>query len=121
MFMSPGFAVVFIILELIAGSVIGFVVAALVFWRRFTLGVALMAPVLGGLAVLVASGVVGWADSHAAFYNGRRLDLAPWGENLWLRNRIAEHGLLLCLVSTCTAALIAGLIWGRKDGADKPS
>jgi hypothetical protein len=37
------------------------------------------------------------------------MDVGPSGENLWLRNRIAEHELVLCIASSVAAGLLVGL------------
>lgn len=104
MFVTWQFALVIIALKFLIGSVIGLAVVALVYRTRFLRG-----AIFGGVMFLLASGLAGWADSHAAFMNGRRLDRAPWGENLWLRNRIVENETTICVVSTCGAALLAGI------------
>jgi hypothetical protein len=104
MFMTWQLALVIIALKFVIGAVIGLAVAGLVYRTRFLRG-----AVFGGVMFLLASGLAGWADSHAAFMNGRRIDVAPWGENLWLRNRIVENETAICVVSTCGAALLAGV------------
>jgi hypothetical protein len=104
MFMTPELALVVIALKFLIGSIIGLGVVALVYRTRFLRG-----AIFGGVMFLLASGLAGWADSHAAFMNGRRVDIAPWGENLWLRNRIAGNGTALCIASCCGGALLAGI------------
>jgi hypothetical protein len=108
MFMTRGLAWFLIALMFLMGAGIGLVVVALVYRSRFSLGLAVRGAVLGGVAFLLASGIAGWADSHAYFYNGKRLDVTPEGENLWLRNRIAEYETGIAVVSSCSAALLAG-------------
>jgi hypothetical protein len=103
MFMTPQFALIVIALKFVVGAVIGLCAVALVYRARFVRGV-----IFGGVVFVLASGLGGWADSHAAFMDGRRLDVAPWGENLWLRNRIAENETAIAVVSSCGAALLAG-------------
>ncbi len=117
MFMTPGFAWFLIALKFLMGALIAVVVVALVYKSRFRIGLALRGALLGGVAFVFASGLAGWADSHAYFYNDRRLDITRDGENLWLRNRIAEHELALAVVSSCGAALLAGLGLKRKRDA----
>lgn len=65
--------------------------------------------ILGALGFVMASVVCGWAGAHEAFLNGQRVDVAPWGENLWLRNRIVEHEGLSCISSRCLVASIVGI------------
>lgn len=109
MFMTPGVAACLIALKFLMGAVIGLVVVVLVYRSRFGIGLAVRGAVLGGVAFLFASGVAGWANSHVYFYNGKRLDASPDGENLWLRNRIAEHETGIAVLSSCGIALLAGL------------
>jgi hypothetical protein len=115
MFMTPALAVSLIAMKFLMGAVIGIVVGALLCWPRFSIGLAVRSALLGGFAFLLASeiagwrGIAGWAASSVYFSNGKRLDVAPDRESLWLRNRIAEHEIALALVSSCGAALLAGL------------
>jgi hypothetical protein len=104
MFMTPGFALILIALKFVLGALIGLGTVALAYRKRFLRG-----AIFGGVMFVLASGLAGWADSHAAFMNGRRVDLAPWGENLWMRNRIVENETVICVVSACGAALLAGV------------
>jgi hypothetical protein len=109
MLITPGLAAFMIALKLLMGAIVGLSVTAIAFRARFKGGLALRGALLGGVAFLFSSGVSGWADSRAYFYNGQRLDVTPDGESLWLRNRLAEHELALGVASSCGAALLAGL------------
>lgn len=109
MFTSPSFAVFLIAMKFLMGAIIGLVVAGFAYRSRFRVGLVVRSALLGGVAFLFASGIAGWADSRVYFYNGQRLDVTPDGESLWLRNRIAEHEIALAVVSSCGAALLAGL------------
>jgi hypothetical protein len=109
MFMTPGLALFFIAFKLASGCAIGFFVALVCYRSRITPGLLLRGVLFGGLAFVIASGIAGWAGSHAAFNNGIRPDVAPWGENLWLRNRIVEYEGPTCIASSCIAALLAGI------------
>jgi hypothetical protein len=51
--------------------------------------------ILRAVLFVTSSGLVGWADMHSAIQDGRRLDVAPSGEDLRLRNRIVEHDMLI--------------------------
>ncbi len=106
--MTREMALFLIALKFLIGAAIGFIAVTLVYRSRRTLGLAVRGVLFGGLAFLFASGLAGWADSHVYFYNGKRLDVTPDGEKLWLRNRIAEHEMGISLVSSCGAALLAG-------------
>jgi len=90
----------------LVGSAIGVIVTALVHRSRITLGLAIGGALLGAVGLLMGYFLVGWADAHSAFENGHRLDLAPWGENLWLRNRIVENYVLICLIPACVLPLL---------------
>jgi hypothetical protein len=109
MFMTPGLALFFIAFKLASGCLIGFFVALVCYRSRITIGLLLRGALFGGLAFVIASGIAGWAGSHAAFNNGVRSDVAPWGENLWFRNRIVEYEGAICIASSCIAALLAGI------------
>jgi hypothetical protein len=109
MFMAPGLALFFIAFKLGAGCVIGLFTALVCYRSRRSIGLLLRGTVFGGIAFVIASGVAGWAGSHAAFNNGVRSDITPWGENLWFRNRIAEYEGGICVAGSCIAALLAGI------------
>jgi hypothetical protein len=109
MFTTSALAVFLVAMKLLVGAAIGLLVAALAYRSRFRVGLAFRSALLGGIAFLFASGVAGWADSTVYFYNGQRLDITPDGQSLWLRNRIAEHEIAIAVVSSCGAALLAGL------------
>lgn len=100
-------------LELFAGAVVGLIAAALVLRSDLTRRKAAVPMFLSAILFLIASGFVGWADSHSAIDNGRRLDFAPWGEDLRFRNRIVEHELLIMFGSSFTGALVYSLLRKR--------
>ena len=104
MFMTPGLALFLIALKFFLGALVGLGTVALAYRTRFLRGAA-----FGGVMFVLASGLAGWAGSHSAFVNGRRVDIAPSGENLWLRNRIVENETVICVVSACGAALLTGV------------
>jgi len=104
MFTTAGLAWFLIALKFVAGAVTGLIVVALVYRRRFLLG-----AILAGIAFLLASGLGGWGDAHAYFLNGKRADYAPDGEDLRLRNFFAEYEIPMALLSSCGAALLAGV------------
>jgi hypothetical protein len=103
-----GFAAIWITARFLIGSVVGLIVAALIYRFAFGVGLAVRGALLGGIAFLLVSGIAGWAGSHGAFENGRRIDTSPWGEDLRLRNFIAENELTLCFSTSFIAALLAG-------------
>ena len=65
------------------------------------------------MVFVLVSGIAGWADSHAAFENGRRMDVAPWGEDLRLRNAVAGNELLLCVIASVGIAALSNV--GSRD------
>ena len=101
-------------IKLVIGAVIGLIVVFAINRRQTTKGLLLRGVLLGAVGFLIASVIVGWAGSHEAFLNGRRVDVAPWGENLWLRNRIVEHEALVCILGSCLFAALVGLPARRK-------
>jgi hypothetical protein len=103
-----------IVLKLLMGSIIGLIVAALVYHSRFSLRMGIRSALLGAVGFLFASGLAGWADSNVYFYNGRRLDVTPEGENRWLQNRLAEHADLISVAGGSGAALLAGIRLEKK-------
>ncbi len=114
MFMTAGLVAIVVILKFLIGSVIGLVVAALIYRSRLGVWLAFRAALLAGVAFVVTSGIAGWAGLHASFQNGLRVDVAPWGEDLRLRNRIANNELMLCVAASSIAALLAGVRPGRR-------
>jgi hypothetical protein len=109
MFMTSGFAAITIAIKFLIGSVIGLAVAALILRSRLRFGRALRSALFAGVTYLLASGLAGWADSHAAFQDGHRMNVAPWGEDLRLRNLIAENELAICISTSGVAAALANL------------
>jgi hypothetical protein len=104
MFMTPGLAWILIAIKFIAGSVIGLIVAVLVYRKRL-----FRAAILSGFALIFASGLAGWADTRAIFEDGKRASFAPDGEDLRIRNFLVENELPIELVASCGAALLAGV------------
>jgi hypothetical protein len=108
MFMTTSLAAIFIVIKLLIGSVIGVVAAALIQRSHLRFGLAVRGACFGGVAFLIASGIAGWAGLHAEFNNGQRMDLTSSGEDLWLRNRIVENELVICIASSAIAGILAG-------------
>jgi hypothetical protein len=92
--------------EALAGSAIGCLVSIAVFRSRLTLVPAATGAALGALGFLIGGAIMGWASSHLAIVNGLRLDIGPSGENLWLRNRLAEHATLAYIAPACLLPLV---------------
>jgi hypothetical protein len=112
MFMTPGLAVFFILFDFFGGFFIGLIVSTF-FGPRFRPKLAIKCAIVGGLVFWIVSIISGWAGSRAAFVNGRRMDIGPAGENLWLRNRIAEYGVIIASAASFGAALLSGLLSRR--------
>jgi hypothetical protein len=107
MFLTPAIIVVLIVLKYLFGALIGASTTAIIYRTRATTRRVIRAAIFGGAAFLFGSGLAGWADAHASFENGRRMEIAPWGEDLRFRNFIAENGLVISIVlSVCVAAMI---------------
>jgi hypothetical protein len=109
MFLTSGFAAVIIAIKFLIGAVIGLLVAALTFRSHLIRGRALRGAVFAGITYLLGSGLAGWADSHAAFQDGHRMNVAPWGEDLHVRNFIAENELAICVTTSALAAVLANV------------
>ena len=113
MFVTPVLTAIFVLAKLFLGSLLGLSTAALVYRSRFSIGLGLRAMAYSGAVFVLLSCLAAWAGSHAAFRNGHRLDMAPWGEGLRLRNFIATNELLLCVMSGSAAAVLAGISFRR--------
>jgi hypothetical protein len=120
MFMTIGIAAVLIFGKFLAGALIGASTAALIYRSRTTVRRVLRASFFAGTAFLFGAGLAGWADSHASFENGRRVEVAPWGEDLRFRNFIAENGLAISIaLSAGVAAMINVGSHDRASGQDQ--
>ena len=106
--MSGILAVYFVALALLVGASIGVVAAAVSSRSRFRVALAVRAGGFAGLVFVIAAVLVGLADSHSVFYNGR--PTAPWRE-------FAEHGLAICVISSVAAELLSGV--GFRTSAKK--
>ncbi len=110
--MNGPLALIFVAMKIFVGAIVGASTIWVIHRSHLRLRNLIRAALLGSFAYLLASGVAGWADSHAAFDNGRRLAIAPWGEDLRTRNWIVEHELLIALGSSMLVALIYGM-WSQ--------
>ena len=113
MFVSSGFVAVLVGLKLAFGFIIGAGTANLIYRSRLTVARTKRASIVGGVVFVLVSCVAGWAGSHVAFENGRRMESAPWGEDLRLRNTIAGNESLLCVIASVATAAFANV--GTKD------
>src|SRR5580658_2259409 len=100
MLMTAGLATLFALFKILIGSVIGLSVVLLAYRSHLGTGLALRRALVAGMVFVLVSGVAAWADSHTAIQNGKRMDVAPWGEDLRLRNRIVENELVLCIAAS---------------------
>ena len=114
MFITTGMATIMILAKLLVGFLAGLVVAWVVLRSRMTLKAAVLAAIASAFLFILASGFVGWASSHEAWLNGKRLDVAPWGEDLRWRNRIAENEALICFVPSALAACAVAYMFRKK-------
>lgn len=113
MFATSGIVAMLVGLKLVLGVVLGAGTANLMYRSRLTTTRTKRASVAAALAFVLTSGLAGWAGAHAAFENGRRMDIAPWGEDLRLRNAIAENESLLCVAASIACAALVNV--GTKD------
>ncbi len=113
MFVTSQMALIFVAIELCAGSVIGIVTLAIIYRSRLRSNVAMTGAIVSSLVFLFACGVGGWADSHSEFVNGKRTDFASWGEDLRVRNFLAENEFILAAGSSALATLAVGVIFSR--------
>jgi hypothetical protein len=115
MFMTSGMLMVIIVVEFLAGCVIGAAVVALIYRSQLRLGLALRGALIAGIALLLMAGVTGWAGEHLEFVNGQRQDVKSWGEHLWLRNRLSAYQLPLCIGSSIIAAVLTSVFSARNN------
>jgi len=113
MFMSWPLLIYLLFATLLIGSVVGVAETALLYRSQLTARAFLKGVVFGAIGFLAGSFLAGWGDEHPYFLNGKRMDRAPWGENLWLRNRLAENGILLSLLLAFIPILIGYAIARR--------
>jgi hypothetical protein len=109
MFLTGILVAVIVTIKLLVGAAIGLIVTAIIYRSRFRIVPAIRTAVFSAVAYLLISGLAGWADSHAAFQDGHRLDVAPWGEDLRLRNLIASNEVLLCVVGSVVTAVLLNI------------
>jgi hypothetical protein len=114
MFMTPAIAIFLIAVKASFGAVIGAVESKTPYRSRLTWAPILRGIALGIVGFLTGSFLAGWASAREAFYNGERVDTAPWGENLWLRNRIVEHELLLSFLLAMIAVMCDWMAFGNR-------
>ena len=107
MFTTPLLALFFVAINAFLGAIIGTVESVILYRGRLKWTSMLRGIALGIFGFVAGEFLSGWAGAHEAFYNGQRIDLAPWGENLWLRNRLVEHQFLIS-VSLATIAVLFG-------------
>jgi hypothetical protein len=120
MFMTVELAIYIIIFKAIFGATIGAVESAFFYrgllkWPGMLRGIS-----LGIFGFLTGSFLAGWASQHEAFYNGKRVDVAPWGENLWLRNRVVEYKFLLSFLLATIAVLLGHKVFGQGRSIHSP-
>jgi hypothetical protein len=115
MFVTTGFIAVVILIKLLVGWVTGLAIAWLILRSKLTLKASVCAAIVSSALFILGSSLVGWASSHEAWLNGKRLDIAPWGEDLRWRNRIAEHEALICFGPTVLVTGAIALAFRKRD------
>jgi hypothetical protein len=107
MFLTSSMVALLVALKFGAGFIVGAAIAKLIYRSTVTRARILRASLAAGVVFVLVSGAAGWADSHAAFENGRRMDVAPWGEDLRLRNAFTGNEILLCVIASIGMAALA--------------
>jgi hypothetical protein len=95
MFQDVELSIVFMIAEFALGGLIAGVAASLARRGRPSVRLVTLATIFGGLCFLLTAALAGWAGAHAAFHNGIRSPVGPGGEDLRLRNWVANHAAAL--------------------------
>jgi len=99
--------------SVLIGAGIGAAGSALLYRSRLTPGTWLKSIALGIVGYQVGLYLVARGESHSYYVNGVRMDRAESGENLWLRNRLAEHEVLLPIIIALTAILVVYILRKR--------
>jgi hypothetical protein len=113
MVLSKNFLLFLLVVQVLIGAGIGALGSALLYRSRLTPGRWLKGIALSVFGYLVGLFLAGWGDSHSYIVNGVRMDRGPDGENLWLRNRLAEHDVLLPILFA-TIAILVGYVLRRR-------
>jgi len=113
MIMTWQFILFVILLKSLLGAGVGLAVTAVLYRSRLTPGAFLMGIVLGVLGFLTGASLSGWGGAHAYFVDSKRMDQTPWGENLWLRNRLADNESLISGFMAFLAVFIGYLVVRR--------
>jgi hypothetical protein len=109
-----------LIKQVLIGAGIGAAGCALLYRFRLSPGAYLKNIALGVLGYEVGFYLVVWGESHSYYLNGVRMDGAESGENLWLRNRLAEHEVLLPVMVAITAILVEYILRRRHSPTPLP-
>ena len=113
MLLTTGMVALLAGLRFAAGLIIGAITAVVMYRRLITMARTSRASLAAAIAFLLISGVAGWAGAHAAFENGKRVDISPSGEDLRFRNAIANNETLLCVIGSIAFAALANV--GTRD------
>jgi len=108
MFNDPKLSILFVIAEILLGGLVGVGAAAVARRGRIAGATALRAALQGGAGLVLVAMLAGWAQAHSAFHNGTRSAVGAAGEDLRLRNWVAEHEILLGLGASALGGLLAG-------------
>ncbi|HVP00371.1 MAG TPA: hypothetical protein VMT15_20005 [Bryobacteraceae bacterium] len=109
LFFNSALAIYIVVVELVLGALVGTAAAAIAYRSRLNRALFVRAGLFGSLVFFIVTMVSGWAGAHAAFSNGKRMDVAPWGENLWLRNRLADYEGMIAFTGSALAGVLAGV------------
>jgi hypothetical protein len=112
--MSPIFGIYFLAIPFALGALIGAGACAIAYRSRRTVGLAIRAAVFGGLTYLGLTLIAGRAEQHSVFENGRRVVARPAGKSLRFRNMIANDLLIVTIICSAAAGLMAGVPMRKK-------
>jgi hypothetical protein len=102
------------------GAGIGAAGSALLYRSRLTPGAWLKSIALGVLGYQVGFYLAFWGESHSYIVNGIPMERSESGENLWLRNRLAAHEVLLPIMVAITAILVGYILRRRHSPHASP-
>jgi len=96
--------------EIVIGSAIGLCTAGVIFGAHLTKKTACQVMIASATVFLASTWICGWAGEHSAIVNGQRLDIAPWGEDLRIRNWFAENEAWLSFGGSFAAAFASSAL-----------
>ena len=105
MFVTEGLALYIIGLEFIFGTLIGLVVASLIYRSRIRVRIASLITLPSGFAFLIATGLSGWASFPTAI----------WSNHLEAAGYLAAHAISLSVLSSVAASATISACISRRS------